>query len=334
MLVGRRLELLTALALLAVPAAAEDSYELWYSVTSRVRSVRVNADLIAGGRLLMSASSMAEGGHRLALERPLEEPWKFFWVDPLGPLASQAKLGAVATLPEGSWDALNAARERIAAVGRREHAKWQTTAYKPRRLDGTFAFVVIGSPDGRFSVDIGPEGTVTAHENHLTDHWLPGPFSQFLGPWGEARGYWFWNAGERKPPPWEPHSYHGLEAALELLKLPLPTGELERSTADWSKLRRGILKTLTTLAPRTRKTLDQRSLTRTVHLDVTVTRNQRGGVIVRQAEAVVRSDDLRVVREERHATDGTPLSDVLSARWAQPRSFIELEVGYRKRDRR
>ncbi|MEE8367660.1 MAG: hypothetical protein V3S30_05035, partial [Thermoanaerobaculia bacterium] len=236
------------------PAGA---FELYFELTSSIRTVKLDADLWAGGKLLMRGRRQTDGTLTLTYVRAIESPWKFYWIDRLGPGGDEVKLASVVTLNEASWEALKTARDRNAAFGAEIHQKWEALTGKHRELDGTFVFVVIGDAEGRFDVTIRPSGELTRIHNRLTDRWLTGPFDRWIGTWGFPRtsdkspqGYWFWNHGETLPFSYEPHTYHGLAAALKLLMQPLPR-LLDDSTTetamDWENplhLAHSVLKTL------------------------------------------------------------------------------------------
>lgn len=247
-----------------LPPQAEISFRL----EARLDTATLEADVEAAGRLWMRRKDRVGGPVTLSLVQPLEHPWKLYAVDPLGPAGDEVKLAAVVTLPEGSWEALEAAREEIRRLGEEKHRQWAASTGSDRPLDGTFAFVVIGPPAGRFNVEIGADGRLRSVTNHLTDHWLPEDFDRLAKAWQAAEreggrppeGYWFWNQGEAEPPPWQPHTYHALAAALELLELPLFPGDDPEAAArqgeggsyrlELPEVAEGIRRVLETLAPK------------------------------------------------------------------------------------
>ena len=144
---------LAVLLITAAHAAAAESalelWETWYSVSARVRTKAIDADLEAGGRLAMAGLAGPSGQLTLRLRDVLEPPWKLYWVDPLGPAGKEVKVASVVTLREASWDALEAAQAESAAAAAVRHRRWLATAQRPRELDGSFAFVVIGDAPER-----------------------------------------------------------------------------------------------------------------------------------------------------------------------------------------
>ncbi|MGH9380481.1 MAG: hypothetical protein ACRD2Z_07695 [Thermoanaerobaculia bacterium] len=251
---------------MALPAAAETStaepgrYEVFYRVNADVRSVELTADLRAGGRLAVEAQTLPDGGRRFRLLRPLADPWKLYWVDPAGPAGDEVKYASVVTLEEGTWEALDRADVEVRERGRAMYERWKQATGNTHTFDGAFAFVVIGPPEGRFNVDLDPGGRLRAVRNRLTSRWQAGPFDRFLMQWAGPRfeGYWFWNEGEGQPPHWEPHTYHALEKALELLALPRLAAAEGAPPADdllWDDAPSLALAVLTTLASRTARRL-------------------------------------------------------------------------------
>ena len=220
------------------PQLPEARYELSFELEAEVTSRRVDAELVAGARLLMTSYRSAGGELSLSLERVLEAPWKLYHVNPAGPFGEETKLGAVITLPDASWKTLEARRREARRLAMERHAAWAEGRTSTPALDGAFAFVVIGPSRDRFEVQIEAGGRVREVRNRLTDRWLSGPFDRFIGAWGASgeqpdapEGYWFWNQGESEPFDYEPHTYHALAEAVRLLDLPLPA---DRSAAvDW-----------------------------------------------------------------------------------------------------
>lgn len=244
--------------------------EISFRLEARLDTATLEADLEAGGRLWMRRKDRPGGPVTLSLVQPLEHPWKLYAVDPVGPAGDEVKLAAVVTLPEGTWEALEAAREEVRRFGEEKHRRWAARTGSERPLDGTFAFVVIGPPRGRFTAEIGADGRLRSVTNHLTDRWLPQDFDRLAKDWQAAEkaggrppeGYWFWNQGEAEPPPWEPHTYHALAAALELLELPLFPGDDPEAAArrgeggtytlELPGVAEKIRRVLETLAPKSR----------------------------------------------------------------------------------
>lgn len=263
---------LALVAILASPTPAHAAnggasglWETWYSVSARVRTKRIDADLEAGGRLAMAGLESPAGGLSLSLSEVLEHPWKLYWVDPLGPVGEEIKVASVVTLREASWDALAAAEAENKISAAERHRKWSAAAQRPRELDGSFAFVVVGDARNGFRIEITPKGRVAHVVNRLTDRWLFGPFDQFVGKPApedseERRaapapvGYWFWNHGEEEPHGYEPHTYHAFAAALALLSLELPPvsqpGVSAEEAVTWWRYEQRVIRVLSILAPR------------------------------------------------------------------------------------
>jgi hypothetical protein len=238
------------------PAPPERAVELRFALTAELSSATLDARIEAGARLLMERSA---DGRRLSLVRPLEPAWKLYRVDPLGP-GDEAKMAAEVTLPEAGWPALEAARAEVERRAAARWAEWKKAGLdRGQALDGTFAFVVIGPPAGRFEIDLGTDGLPQRITNRLTDRWLSGPLEALFESWERRAGYWFWNAGA-KPFEWEPHVYHALAVAVELLGEPrlVPGAEdLRTATArQWrhpvAELGARVGRVLSTLAPKTR----------------------------------------------------------------------------------
>ena len=336
----RGCRLLVALFLVAgtggTSAFASD-YEVWYRLSARVRSVRADADLEAGGRLAMAAEPATGDGLALSLREVRESPWKLFWVDPLGPLGEEVKVGSVITLPDASWEALESQRSAARAEARRRHVEWLEHADRPRDLDGSFAFVVIGHPRDRFTVEIGGDGPVESISNAMTARWLPGPFDQFVGSWGTTpraaqslQGYWFWNDGDTAPPGFEPRTYRGFRAALELLPLPLTAAaEAKSDFVDWPEEEASAIGVLRTLAPQaTFPEPNTRGSTRHLRLRSSGTAN--GGLRLEVSpQGPGAGPD--VERETVFSSAGRPVSDRIRVRVkAGRRAVLVVEAGYQE----
>ncbi|MCP4202954.1 MAG: hypothetical protein GY769_13610 [bacterium] len=309
-------------------SAAGPTWEAWYSVSARVRGVRADADLEAGGRLSMAGLETPSGALSLSLGGVLEHPWKLYWVDPLGPFGEEVKTASVVTLPEASWTALETARAANRAHGRREHQRWLEHAQRPRALDGSFAFIVIGRSQDRFRFEVGADGAVSEITNRMTHSWLPGPFDQFIGKAEPVPiGYWFWNQGETEPFDYEPHTYDAFATALELLAVPLPRAA--GATLSWPDAADIASKVLGTLAPKGRSRLPaaahQTSLEALVRAETLPNGNQR--LIARSSTAV---PALHIERETVFSSDGRPVSSRARVRLESGRSgMLEVEVGYK-----
>ncbi|MDH3745454.1 MAG: hypothetical protein OES47_10175 [Acidobacteriota bacterium] len=310
------------------------TYEVWYALNAEFRGRGSDADIRAGGRLLMRLDPEAASGRRLELVRPLEDPWKLYSVDPLGPFGGETKLALVTTLPEASWEALDESQAEIARIGRERLARWIEATRSKRRLDGAFGFVAIGPATGRFAIDFHTGGRVLDVTNGLTDRWLPGPFDQFIGSWGSGfsdkdapRGYWFWNQGETKPFEWEPHTYHAMAAALELLALPLPPNPdsgPRMPTVSWESPEVLAFDVLTTLAPKIAGRIRDRSS----HQGAVEVKTRRDGDSLR-IRVDRTAEGLQIDRELIFSDSPTPpLSDRLRLRIESRRRLLEIEVGY------
>jgi hypothetical protein len=324
--------------------------ELHFSVDAAVDAATLKADVEAGGRLLMRRRERAGAAQTLALLSPIEHPWKLFWVDPLGPFGEEVKLGAEVTLPAGSWEALAEARAAVDRFGEETYRQWAARSHSRRPFDGAFAFVVIGPPDGRFEAEIAPSGRLVAVTNRMTDRWLGEDFDRLAKNWQAAvregtrppEGYWFWNHGEAEPPVFEPHAYHALAAALELLALPVfpdddpgaaaalgAGGHYRLDLADVAGRARRVLETL---APKTRGrlaaagsaaadfTVEEASPARLV-----VAGRTQGAAVGEGGEAATLDFRRRVVYDlDRHFA----VSDAVTVVVAAPDGRLEVAVGY------
>ena len=338
---------------LSAASAAErspDTWTAWYSLSARVRGARGAADLEAGGRLSMTGRRDADGTLELTLGAVIEEPWKLYWVDPRGPFGEEVKVAYVVTLAEGTWTALDAARAASADDGLRRHRRWLENAEHPRPLDGTFAFIVVGAARGRFGITIAPDGAVSAVSNRMTDRWLNGPFDQFVGSWGISdadatgdtgvaaagpapEGYWFWNHGETRPFEYEPHTYHALAAALDLLALPPPAPNEEREAIEpagpWRDLVARTARVLEILAPRAGSgAASSRFMRELATLGVKREVLPAGGTRV-QVESRPKVTGPDVARETVFSSQGLPVADRIRVRLSRGGgSSLEVEVGY------
>ena len=317
--------LLSAL-LLAAPAAAQPEpppgYEVYYRLAASVRHWRADTDLLAGGRLWMNTTDTSSGEIVLRLAEVLESPWKFYWIDPVGPYGTEVKVATVETLSEGTWEQLKAARERAGAFGRRTFESWLHGGQQAVEFNGTFSFVVIGPAQNRFEIRLDRSGEVAEVRNRLTDRWLNGPFDDHFRAWERQRpddskhGYWFWNQGEENPFPYEPHTYHALEVALRLLAGPTPDGDLIPTALS-------VIETLFPKAGGLTLPISDPSFStsRTVRADGSVLerrlfRDERGEVAIQQ-------DKIR----RGHAPPSMRGTTVTVRR---PQLRLELEVGYRR----
>jgi hypothetical protein len=341
----RSLSLLTLLALAAAPGAlaqetSEGSfYELHYRVSAQARSARLDADLEAGGRLLMRGRRTDSGYLHLSLERPIVAPWKLYWVDPAGPFGDEVKLASVSTLESGSWETLAEARAHSERFAEERYAEWRAGERRKPPLDGAFTFIVIGPAPGRFTASFDAEGALTAVRNRLTDRWLSGPFDQYAGGWGPdaapgamaPEGYWFWNKGESAPFAYEPHTYHAFESALRFLSLPMdpmqttPDGEDLVPRRAWPDLAAMAIEVVETLAPRARGLFGRGVGAVPVTLEGEEANEQAA---TRRARASTPEGALSAEREVETPTADTAAADRFSLSWRQERAAIEIEVGY------
>lgn len=189
--------------------------ELFYGLQVRLRSFKVDADMLAGGKLAMRGQPAKDGSVTLALERPVTHPWKFYWVSPaIG--AAEVKCASEVTLSEGTWQARAEAEKEAERNALKQHAAWTSQWGGKKQFDQSFTFFVIGAPKARFNSQLSRGGKLTGISNRMTHRWLPGGFFDWL----EKRpqeGYGFW-AKEDRPPDWQPHCYHAFAAALKLLE--------------------------------------------------------------------------------------------------------------------
>ena len=243
-----------ALVLLVTPLRGQEHYVLDFRLTVRVESPSLDSELLAGGRLELRAeeTALSQGRWVLRLERILEDPWKLYWVDPWGPFGEEVKVASVIDLTGGSWAELKEGRQAAQRSGLVRYQQWiENREGRSPRFDGSFAFVVLGPVRGRFSIGVGSESDIPTVVNEMTTSWRSGEFAQWEGDGWKypPGGYWFWNEGEGQPFDWEPHTYHALAAAAELLTLGrLPIAENQAETAA-----RTALSVLQILAPKARR---------------------------------------------------------------------------------
>lgn len=236
--------------------AAEDGlYQLSYQLEAQLSSAALDATVRASTRLEMTAEPSPGRGLTLSLLRLAEPAWKYYRVDPAGPMGGEAKLGAVVTLPAPTWDAVDAVRLEIERLGSEQHRLSGATR---EAFDGAFGFLVIGPERGRFTVELDPWGGLLAARDQLTDRWISGELDPLLKRWGKGElGYWFWNHGESRPPSWEPNTVRALVTALELWVLPianadtdLPPGAEETTSFELPRLGQAVVEVLSTLVPK------------------------------------------------------------------------------------
>lgn len=298
-------------------------YEVFFRVDADIRNLELAADLRAGGRLAALSQALPEGGRRLQLTRPLVDPWKFYWVDPAGPAGEEAKYASVVTLEEGTWEAFDRADALVRQRGEATHERWRQASGNDHPFDGAFAFVVIGPPEGRFDIDLEPDGRLRGVRNRLTSRWQPGPFDRFLMQWAgpSFEGYWFWNKGNRQPPQWEPHTYHAFEQALELLRLPAPPAPAV--DVDWEDAPSLAIDVVTTLAPRTAARLTLPTSWQLTPLPLT---SRQDGCVAAAMVGEGASVERTLCGPEGAAF---PDSDRVRVTLAAPGGRLDVEVGYR-----
>ena len=314
------------------PDAGGEEVDLVYRVEAEVRSMALDADVRAGGRLRMRRT---DDGRGLVLSHPIEHPWKLYWVDPVGPMGEEVKVASVITLPEPSWEALERARGEAAAFGRARFLDWQRETGASRELDGVFAFVALGPPEGRFGMRLSPEATALEVDNDLTARWRSGELGPLLEEWRLAEegtgerslGYWFWNDGESEPFAWEPHTYHALAAALSLLALPMSSasGGLEplRSTVAWPDLTARAVAVLETLTPKAEGRIPTPEGAVAV-----IERGPEGEVRARMEPSRMSGLEIRAERVRLNAPDGRAVSDRINVHLVGRRSRLAVEVAF------
>ena len=326
---------LSGLAVLApvwAPASDEDaatgeSYLIELDLAAHRSGASGRGELLAGARLSMRARRAADGALTLGFDRALEDPWKLFHVDPLGPFGRLTQVATVITLPEASWEVLDARRAESAQSAVERHARWRPAARRKPPLDGSFAFVVIGPPEDRFIVEVAADGGVRKVVNRLTDRWLSGDFDRFVGGWGpdgerpgSPRGYWFWNHGETEPFRWQPRTYRAVAAALELLA---------REPRDGSEFLRGAERVVATLAP------DAPNLAGRVARESPSLPIERHEVTEPGGETIViataKADRDAVTRRTVFA-GGVVVADRLEVKIERRRGSLDLRIGYRPFD--
>lgn len=237
-------------------APLRQEVELRYELRVRIRSLRIDADLWSGGRLVMAADpNGSDGTTTLRLVRVLEHPWKLWWVSPLVGFG-ELKYAEEIALDSGTWASRMRAESATQSRGRLRWEQWRREWGGNADLDQSFAFYIIGSPRGRWRTLLGPTGEIQTVVNRLTHRWLPNGFTDWLA--GNPReGYGFW-ADDPEPPAWEPHAYHAFAEALRLLSVSaIPaSGWTPIDGARWEVRHRelvsGARQVLETLAPATR----------------------------------------------------------------------------------
>lgn len=261
-------------ALVSALTAHAGEVVLSYRVETRVRTRAVDADLWAGGSFLMRSTSEADG-LRLSMVKPIDDPWKFHWVNPLIG-RSEVKFGTVATLAAPTSRARLESDRRTNERAKTTHAEWQSRWDGEADLDGWYSFYVLGDIADRFRVGVAPGGRVYNIENLVTNRWVPNGLALWLS--GQpVEGYSHW-ADDPEPPEWRSHSYEAFVAAIELLARPVlpsddPTSIVDlRPGASFEHEHRRLLPTaarvIETLAPAAKGRFDAKS---TVPVTYTVT---------------------------------------------------------------
>ena len=213
----------------AAPGTGTSDLELAFEVKGKIRSSMVDADIWAGGRLSMAASGAPGGATTLKLVRPLDDAWKFFWVNPV--IGSQfVNCGSEVAVSAPTWPARAAADKRASDRGQHQYQLWTQQWGGKQPYKNSFAFYIIGDPRDRVQATVSPGGTVGGVVNRLTQRWLPNGWSDWMaGHPQEGYGYW---ASDAHAPDWEPHAYHGFIAAMALLgKDALANGSADQTIA-------------------------------------------------------------------------------------------------------
>lgn len=329
------LGLVAALVLGLAPEAGESNttYEVYFHLEATLSSAALDAKVLASARLEMAAEPGEGGALRLSLLRLLGPAWKYYRVDPAGPMGREAKLAAVVALPSPTWDEVERMRAAMDRFGAEQH---RLAGSAGQRFDGAFSFLIIGPERGRFIVELDSGGRLLSAHDGLTERWLPGELDPLLKAWATAApGYWFWNRGERQPPSWEPHTVHALVAALDLLALPTApaSGKNQGETTagpfslELPGAAEAVVAVLSTLAPKTRGRIEASG---SASAEVRVVREGDGVVertIVARGEG--RLDFSRHQRLE--ARSGRAISDEIVATLTSEGSRILLRVGLRPR---
>lgn len=210
-----------ARSLVEAPVPTEGApVRLYFNIEAQVRSMAVDADVLAGGVLLMkprpASSKDPEGAAwTYGLEAPEEHPWIFYWVDLAGP-SEKTGGGVTWTLADATRDTVRRANEGAVAFLREIHRRWKARGNR-RGLDNYEVFFVFGSPRDRFRYSLGADGALVGEAtNDMTRTWVPNllerarrdPKVQGFGKEGAKGGR----------PKWEPRAYRALEVALRLFR--------------------------------------------------------------------------------------------------------------------
>lgn len=322
-------------------------YEVYYELEARLTSAALDATVDAATTLEMEATAAESGVLRLSLRRLLGPSWKYYRVDPAGPLGRESKLAALVALPSPSWEEVERAEREVERLGAERHHLAGAT---PQPFDDAFAFFVVGPERGRFTLELGPEGRLLSTHDGLTDQWLSGDLDPLLKAWeasargsGESpRGYWFWNRGEGEPPSWEPHTVHALVTALDLLAL--PTGPTTREnkgggppgafTQELAAVGEAVVAVLTRLAPKVRGRLQAAGAITAQGKAATTPSGLVERTLVAQGAPLEARDPARLDFSRQQcwvASSGRVIADEIIATVSSADSRIVLKVGVRPR---
>lgn len=208
-----------SLARVPMPAGGAP-VRLYFNIEAQVRSLAVDADVIAGGVLLMkprpaSAEDPAGAAWTYGLEAPEEHPWIFYWVDLAGP-SEKAGGGVTWTLADATRDTVRRANEGAVAFLREIHRRWKLRGNR-RGLDAYEVFYVFGSPRDRFRFSLRADGSLVGEAtNDMTRTWLPDILERARKEPG-VQGYGKAGAKGGRPE-WEPRAYRALQVALRLFR--------------------------------------------------------------------------------------------------------------------
>lgn len=304
--------LLLAILLFSTRAAAEP-IEVFFELELHLRSFTVDADVLAGGRLLMR-----EQGGSLVLERVLEHPFKLYRVSPLVGW-EEVKYAADMTLETPS----NAARLKAEHEADERGRLFWTRLDTKVPFDQAFVFFILGAPEGRFIVDRAIAGGVRTVTNRMTDRWLANGLSDWLGG-NTVEGYAYWERSD-EPPDWQPHAYDAFAQAIRLLQGPVHAGPLLHR--DMVGKVRDVVETL---LPKAKGRFSGESdvqvpMTLTADGDERVFEGKSPRVSVPKGKGL----GITLARRTRLNPDGMPLADELHAEMAKGQELsLKLRVGF------
>lgn len=302
-----------ALTLIASQATAEP-VEVFFELELHLRSFTVDADVLAGGRLLMREG---EGG-ALVLERVLEHPWKLYRVSPLVG-REEVKYATDVTLEPAS----NEGRARAEAEADARGRHFWTGQNIDVPFDQAFVFFVLGPPEGRFRIEPGSGGGVRRVSNHMTDRWLPDGLAEALSA-RPVEGYAYWESA-REPPEWSPHAYDAFVKALALLQGPLHAGPARhRGTIGQ------VADVVETLLPKARGRFQgQGDVTIAMTLEADGVERVFEGTSARMAVPGGKGLDVVVSRRARLAPGGASVADEVRVEMTKRRELsLKLRVGF------